>query len=123
MHDDEHAAGNVEHRADLAGRWGLRGAVALLLVAAAATIWFTNAWLTTRFSETTRVRTELRSALYTGNLLSELQRTSVVPLLLARDPALILALSGNNFSGSSARLISAQKEIAAASIRRRTKCI
>ena len=63
MHDDEHAAGNVEHRADLAGRWGLRGAVALLLVAAAATIWFTNAWLTTRFSETTRVRTELRSAL------------------------------------------------------------
>ena len=117
MHDDEHAAGNVEHRADLAGRWGLRGAVALLLVAAAATIWFTNAWLTTRFSETTRVRTELRSALYTGNLLSELQRTSVVPLLLARDPALILALSGNNFSGSSARLISAQKEIGAASIR------
>ncbi len=117
MHDDEHAAGNVEHRAGLAGRWGLRGAVALLLVAAAATIWFTNAWLTTRFSETTRVRTELRSALYTGNLLSELQRTSVVPLLLARDPALILALSGNNFSGSSARLISAQKEIGAASIR------
>ena len=89
----------------------------LLLVAAAATIWFTNAWLTTRFSETTRVRTELRSALYTGNLLSELQRTSVVPLLLARDPALIMALSGNNFSGSSARLISAQKEIGAASIR------
>ena len=43
MHDDEHAAGNVEHRADLAGRWGLRGAVALLLVAAAATIWFTVA--------------------------------------------------------------------------------
>jgi two-component system C4-dicarboxylate transport sensor histidine kinase DctB len=117
MQDEEHAAGNAEHRAGLAGRWGLRGAIALLLVAAAATIWFTNAWLTTRFSETTRVRTELRSALYTGNLLSELQRTSVVPLLLARDPALILALSGNNFSGSSARLISAQKEIGAASIR------
>lgn len=117
MHEDEHAAGNVEHRAGLVGRWSLRGAVALLLIAAAATIWFTNAWLTTRFSETTRVRTELRSALYTGNLLSELQRTSVVPLLLARDPALILALSGNNFSGSSARLISAQKEIGAASIR------
>ena len=117
MHEDEHAAGNVEHRAGLVGRWSLRSAVALLLIAAAATIWFTNAWLTTRFSETTRVRTELRSALYTGNLLSELQRTSVVPLLLARDPALIMALSGNNFSGSSARLISAQKEIGAASIR------
>ncbi|WP_062562081.1 sensor histidine kinase [Paracoccus aminovorans] len=95
----------------------MRGAIAALLVLAAGTIWFTNAWLTARFSETTRVRTELRSALYTGNLLSELQRTSVVPLLLARDPALISALTGNDFSGTSARLISAQKEIAAASIK------
>ncbi len=60
MQDEELAAGNAENRASRAGRWGLRGAVALLLVAAAATIWFTNAWLTTRFSETTRVRTELR---------------------------------------------------------------
>ncbi|RCW82136.1 sensor histidine kinase [Paracoccus lutimaris] len=117
MQEDDHAATNGDQRTGRASRWGLRGAIALLLVAAAATIWFTNAWLTTRFSETTRVRTELRSALYTGNLLSELQRTSVVPLLLARDPSLILALSGNNFSGSSARLISAQKEIGAASIR------
>ncbi|QAR29128.1 sensor histidine kinase [Paracoccus denitrificans] len=95
----------------------MRGAIAVLLIVAAGTVWFTNAWLTARFSETTRVRTELRSALYTGNLLSELQRTSVVPLLLARDPALISALSGNDFSGTSARLISAQKEIAAASIK------
>lgn len=63
------------------------------------------------------MRTELRSALYTGNLLSELQRTAVVPLLLARDPALIAALTSNNFSGTSGRLISAQKEIGAASIR------
>jgi len=106
-----------EARAGLTGRWGLRGVIAALLVVAAGTVWFTNAWLTARFSETTRVRTELRAALYTGNLLSELQRTSVVPLLLARDPALISALSGNDFSGTSARLISAQKEIAAASIK------
>lgn len=98
-------------------RWGLRGAIAVLLVVAVGTIWLTNAWLTARFSENTRVRTELRSALYTGNLLSELQRTSVVPLLLARDPALISALTMNNFSGTSARLMSAQKEIGAASIR------
>ncbi|WP_017998503.1 ATP-binding protein [Paracoccus sp. N5] len=95
----------------------MRGAIAALLVLAAGTIWFTNTWLTARFSETTRVRTELRSALYTGNLLSELQRTSVVPLLLARDPALISALIDTQFSGTSARLISAQKEIAAASIK------
>ncbi|WP_312530245.1 ATP-binding protein [Paracoccus sp. (in: a-proteobacteria)] len=94
----------------------MRGAIALLLILAAVTIWFTNAWLTARFSENTKVRTELRSALYTGNLLSELQRTAVVPLLLARDPALINALQTGDFSTTSARLITAQKEIGAASI-------
>lgn len=98
------------------GRWSLRGIVALLLIIAVSTIWFTNAWLTTRFSENTRVRTELRSALYTGNLLSELQRNSVVPLLLARDPALINALLTGNFSTTTARLITAQKEIGASGI-------
>ncbi|WP_323715981.1 sensor histidine kinase [Paracoccus aminovorans] len=117
MRQEENSAGLSDDRAGLAGRWGLRGAILALLVLAGGTVWFTNAWLTARFSETTRVRTELRSALYTGNLLSELQRTSVVPLLLARDPALISALTGNDFSGTSARLISAQKEIAAASIK------
>ncbi len=117
MQENENATGNAENGAGSAGRWGLRGAIAVLLIVAAGTVWFTNAWLTARFSETTRVRTELRSALYIGNLLSELQRTSVVPQLLARDPALISALSGNDFSTTSARLISAQKEIGASSIR------
>lgn len=96
--------------------WSIRLIVAVLLVLGLGTIWMTNAWLTSRFSENTRVRTELRSALYTGNLLSELQRTSVVPLLLARDPALINALVSGNFSTTSARLIASQKEIGASSI-------
>ncbi|WP_299911024.1 ATP-binding protein [uncultured Paracoccus sp.] len=97
--------------------WWLRIAVALILVTAAGVIWVTNAWLTERFSETTRVRLELRSALYIGNLRSELQRTAVVPLLLARDPALIGSLNGQDFSTTSARLMAAQKEINVASIR------
>ncbi|MBU3029936.1 sensor histidine kinase [Paracoccus marinaquae] len=80
-------------------------------------IWTTNAWLTARFAENTRVRADLRLALYTGNLKSELDRNEVVPLLLARDPALIGALNGNDFSTTSARLIAAQKEIGAASLR------
>ena len=80
---------------------------AVLLVAAVGAIWWTNLWLTERFSENTRVRSELRSALYTGNLLSELQRTSVVPLLLARDPALIGSLEGKDYTRISARLIAA----------------
>ena len=72
--------------------WILRGAVSGILLLAVVVTWITNAWLTERFTETTRVRAELRLALYTGNIMSELQRTGVVPLLLARDPALIRSL-------------------------------
>ena len=97
--------------------WWLRIAVALIVAAGLSVVWVTNAWLTERFSENTRVRAEMRSALFTGNLLSELQRTAVVPLLLARDPSLIGSLQGGDFSTTSARLITAQKEIGAASIR------
>lgn len=103
------------------GRWlrriALRAGAVVVVCVAIATIWMTNAWLTERFTETTRVRTELRLALYSGNVLSELQRTSVVPLLLARDPILIKALENNDFSSTSAQLITAREEIAAASIR------
>lgn len=84
---------------------------------AVAVIWATNVWLTERFTETTRVRTELRLAFYSSSVLSELQRTSVVPLLLARDPALAYALGSGDFSKTSAQLISAREDIAAASIR------
>ncbi|MFN3938688.1 MAG: ATP-binding protein [Gemmobacter sp.] len=93
-----------------------RVAVVVLLVIAAAVVWFTNSFLTERFTETTRNRAELRLALYSGNLMSELQRNSVVPLLLARDPALIGALVNSDFSTTSQRLISFQSEIGAASI-------
>lgn len=94
----------------------LRGVVAAAVALAVAVIWVTNLWLTERFTETTRNRAELRLALYSGNLMSELQRTSVVPLLLARDPDLINALNSDSYSTTSARLISAQAEIGAASI-------
>ena len=94
----------------------LRVAVAVVIVLAVAVIWFTNQWLTERFTETTKNRAEVRLALYSGNLMAELQRTSVVPLLLARDPALITSLTSDDFSRTSARLISAQAEIGAASI-------
>lgn len=97
--------------------WWLRLTVLAILVLAAAVFWVTNHWLSDRFAETTRVRSELRGALYTGNIMSELQRTSVVPLLLARDPAMIANLQTQDYAVTSARLISAQKDIGAASIR------
>ena len=98
-------------------RWPWRLLVAGILLLGVAVIGSTNQFLTARSTEATRARAENRAALYTGNLLSELQRTAVVPLLLARDPAVVNALQHNDYSGASARLISAQKEIGSASIR------
>ncbi|WP_170580333.1 sensor histidine kinase [Ruegeria arenilitoris] len=96
--------------------WRLRLAVFVLLVAAAATIWVTNSLLTNRFTESTRNRAELRLALYSGNLLSELRRNAIVPQLLARDPTLISALQSADFSLSTQRLLSFVEEIGAASL-------
>jgi two-component system C4-dicarboxylate transport sensor histidine kinase DctB len=91
--------------------------VGLLILFAVGVVIVSNRWLTDRFVETTRNRSEVRLALYTGNLVSELQRTSVVPLILARDPELITALRDGNFSATSAKLIQLQSEIGVASIR------
>jgi two-component system, NtrC family, C4-dicarboxylate transport sensor histidine kinase DctB len=96
--------------------WQVRLALVVLLATAAATIWVTNRLLTDRFTLTTRSRAELRLALYSGNLLSELHRNAIVPQLLARDPTLIDALEANDFSLSTQRLISFVEEIGAASL-------
>jgi two-component system C4-dicarboxylate transport sensor histidine kinase DctB len=86
------------------------------MITAGATIWVTNRLLTHRFTESTRQRAELRLALYSGNLLSELRRNAIVPQLLARDPTLISALQSTDFSLSTQRLISFVEEIGAASL-------
>ncbi len=96
--------------------WRLKLAVVLLIIVAITTVAVTNRWLSDRFTESTRNRAELRLALYSGNLVSELQRTAVLPLLFASDPELIRALENGNFSGTSSRLISFQEEIGTASI-------
>jgi two-component system C4-dicarboxylate transport sensor histidine kinase DctB len=94
----------------------VRVALLVLVIAAAATVWVTNRLLTDRFTETTRNRAELRLALYSGNLISELRRNAIVPQLLARDAALIGALNAAEYSQSSQRLISFVDEIGAASL-------
>ena len=96
--------------------WRVKLVVALLILLAVGVVLVTNRWLSERFTETTRNGAELKLALYSGNMISELQRTAVVPLLLASDPELIGALNKGDFSGTSARLISFQGEIGAASI-------
>ena len=96
--------------------WRGRSFVLGITAIGMAVVWFTNQWLTQRFTETTRNRAEVRQALYSGNLYSELQRNSVVPLLLSRDPALINALTFDDYSQSSQRLISYLEEIGAAGL-------
>ena len=96
--------------------WRVRLALVVLLVLAVITVSVTNRFLTNRFTETTRNRAELRLALYSGNLQSELRQSAIVPQLLARDPTLIGALNSADYSQSTQRLISFVEEIGAASL-------
>ncbi len=97
-------------------RWFLRVGTVVFFAIAVTTVWVTNALLTERFTDSTRNRAEVRLALYSGNLMSALQRAGVVPLLLSRDPALIGALTSGDYSQTSQRLISYLDEIGAASL-------
>jgi len=91
-------------------------AVAALIIFAFGVVLITNRWMTERFTETTRNKAELRLALYSGNVVSELQRTSVVPLLLSRDAAISDALTKGDYAHASQRLIQVQSDISVASI-------
>ncbi|MDA9019650.1 ATP-binding protein [Flavimaricola sp.] len=97
-------------------RWVPRIAVTVFCLVALAVVYWTNLLLTERFTESTRNRAEVRLTLYAGNLISELQRNSIVPQLLARDPELIGALNSVDYSRSTLRLLSFVDEIGAASI-------
>ena len=97
--------------------WMVRFTIVGMILAAGVAIWVANALLTERFVQTTRLRAELRQSLYAGAILSELQRNSVVPLLLSRDPTIIEGLNAGDFSALSEHLVSYIDEIGAASIR------
>lgn len=98
------------------GRWYLRLSILVICLFAVIVIYVSNQFLTKRFTETISNRSEVRLALYVTNLMSELQRNSVVPQLLARDPELIKALEDKDYSLSTARLLSFVDEIGAASL-------
>ena len=87
-----------------------------LVILAAVTLWFTNSFFTERYTQSIRNKSEVRLALYGGNVLSELQRNSIVPKLLAQDAELINALKSQDFSKSTQRLISFVEEIGSASL-------
>ena len=96
--------------------WTGRLALLSFVVGAIAVIWVTNLLLTERYTIATRNRAEVRQALYAGNLMSELQRNSIVPTLLSRDPVLVNALVSDDYSQTTRHLISYIEEIGAAGI-------
>ena len=107
--------GGVVARANGMPFWGRLG-VALLMLVAVGSVWVLNQWLTERFTADTRTRAELRLVLYAGNIESELLRTQVVPILLARDPMLREALRASSYAMTSQLLMTVQDEVGAASI-------
>ena len=96
--------------------WRLRVLLIFCIFIAGVTLWITNAFLSDRFTQSIRNKSELRLTFYSGNLQSELQRNSIVPKLLAQDPELIGALNSQDFSRTTQRLISFVEEIGAASL-------
>jgi two-component system C4-dicarboxylate transport sensor histidine kinase DctB len=93
-------------------RLGLIGS----LVALALVIWGGQVYLTRTFSEDQNADATVRATLYAGSLQSALQRHSIVPLLLSRDPILIGALRAGHFAEADARLATFREEIGAGSI-------
>ncbi len=96
--------------------WRVRLSILALFVFAVVTVVITNKTLTNRYTESTRNSAEVRLALYSGALLAELQRNSIVPQMLARDPELIGALNSGDFTRSTQRLLTFVDEIGAASL-------
>ena len=110
----EHSDMLVPRAANLS--WRVRLALLTICLLAGATVYITNQLLTTRFTQSTLQRAQLRLALYSGNMVSELQRNSIVPRLLASDAELIGALSSKDYKRTSQWLLSFVDEIGAAAI-------
>ena len=111
----------TEHSDTLAPReanlsWRVRFALLVIFMLAVGTVYITNQLLSARFTQSTLQRAQLRLALYSGNMVSELQRNSIVPRLLASDAELIGALNSNDYQRTSQRLMSFVDEIGAAAI-------
>jgi two-component system C4-dicarboxylate transport sensor histidine kinase DctB len=98
------------------GRLWTRVGIVACIVGTILVIWASHSYLTRSFAEDQNANGTLRATLYAGSIQSTMQRHSVVPLLLARDPFLMLALRTGHFDGAEERLESFREEIGAGSI-------
>ncbi len=105
-----------KERAGTGLNWLAHALLGLFLVFAFVVVLTTNTFLSERYTASTKSRAEVRQALFVGNLLSELQRTSVVASLLSGDPKLIGALEVGDFARSSQHILEVREETGVASI-------
>ena len=94
----------------------VRLGVFLLIISVIIIILLSNLYLTQNYSQVKRSEAERELSLYSGRLISELQRVSVVPLLLSRDTGLISDINTKDFQLTSQRLITFSDEIRVKSI-------
>jgi two-component system C4-dicarboxylate transport sensor histidine kinase DctB len=98
------------------GRFWTRAGLLASVLGMLLVIWASHAYLTRAFSTDQEADATVRATLYAGSIQSTIQRHSVVPLLLSRDPILILALRSGEYAGAEERLASFKEEIGAGSI-------
>ncbi|MDB4084910.1 ATP-binding protein [Amylibacter sp.] len=94
----------------------VRLGVILLIISSITIILLSNLYLTQNYSQVKRTEAERELSLYSGRLISELQRISVVPLLLSRDTGLISDINTKDYQLTSQRLITFSDEIRVKSI-------
>ena len=94
----------------------VRLGVILLISSSVIIILLSNLYLTQNYSQAKRSEAERELSLYSGRLISELQRVSVVPLLLSRDTGLISDINTKDYQLTSQRLITFSDEIRVKSI-------
>ena len=98
------------------GGFWMRAGLLASVVGMMLVIWASHVYLTRAFSEDQSADATVRATLYAGAIQSTMQRNSVIPLLLSRDPILILALRSGEYEGAEERLASFREEIGAGSI-------
>jgi two-component system, NtrC family, C4-dicarboxylate transport sensor histidine kinase DctB len=98
------------------GRFWMRAGVLASIVGVVLVIWASHSYLTRAFSEDQSADSTVRATLYAGAIQSAMQRHSVIPQLLSRDPILILALRSGEYDGAEQRLATFGEEIGVGSI-------
>ncbi|CAN5681702.1 ATP-binding protein [soil metagenome] len=108
--------GMADARPQLSRKSLLRLAIAVGAAVLLALVWATHVYLTRQFADDQSADATLRATLYGGNVQSTMQRHSVVPLLLARDPVLVAALRTGGFEEAQVRLDTFREELGAGGI-------